>query len=330
MRSLRWSRWIRGGRDMSGADYVHRAGRRELPSLPMPGESPRDAYARRARDLDGKWSSRPDPQSLPPGSESAQDAYRRFLRDRLAPSLRRLDLKGSGRNFRFDRGDFRCVFSFQGSKYNDKAIVEFTVNTAVQHAPTSRAFWGDRIGFLLPDMTDTWWMLPAGADTDELLSDLVESFAEYALVAAQAAMEEYDSWADPTRQWARRFDDPIKRRDRTGPRNLFPAPLGLDEGFAKLYDPDFAERALALSILYRWVPDHPRLVPELLRFIEHEPRSYTRSVAARYLGFVRSDPSLTLPALDAVVSEDEELEVRISARYARHLIARQQGRSSPS
>ena len=89
---------------------------------------------------------------------------------------------------------------------------------------------------------------------------------------------------------------------------------------ALLGNPDFGMRSRALLYLYENAPDDQRLIPALVHVLDHEPRTYTRATAAKFLGFIGSAPETTLPTLEAVAAEDEDPEVRSAARYALRLL----------
>jgi hypothetical protein len=261
-----------------------------------------------------------DPNDVPLDSEHAPEAFTRFLRIELAPALRQLGFKGSGANFRLDRGDFRGGLQFQKSQHNTRALVKFTINLSAAHQPTKQGYWGDRIGFLLPERTDLWWRLPAGADTDDLLIDVLDAIRDYGLVALEVVLADPEFPPDPDRRWSRQFGvDPVNQT-RTLSRNIVPTVFDLEWTISSLSDPDFGRRALSLSYLVDYAPDDPRTVPALVACLEGEPRTHTREIASRQLAFVPSDPGVVIPALQATASEDENLRVRLSARYALALI----------
>ena len=135
-----------------------------------------------------------------------------FLRKDLAPRRRSLGLKGSGGDYYLDRGDLRGGLGFQKLMHNNKALVEFTINVHAMHLPSCQGFWGDPIGFVLPEQEDTWWVLPAGAATSELLSDLLSSIEDFALVAIDAAMEGDGHVPEHTRRRQRTFAGSWQRK----------------------------------------------------------------------------------------------------------------------
>lgn len=213
------------GRANEAPERPARAGRRHRSGARREEDSGEDFGRRIHREVIGDWAHRPDPRSLPPGAETAQETYARFLREDLAPRLRAQGLKGSGGHFHLDRGDLKGSFGFQKSTHDTKALVEFTINVDARHVPDHQAFWGDRIGLLLPEYEDTWWLVPAGADTTDLLADVLEAITDYALVAMQAAMELYQHPPDPGRRWRRTFPEPVRRSSGLTVHQLLQQPV---------------------------------------------------------------------------------------------------------
>jgi hypothetical protein len=269
------------------------------------------------------FARRPDPKALPQGVETAQQTYAAFLRKDLAPRLRSLGLKGSGGDYHVDRGDLQGGFSFQRSRHNNKALVEFTINVHALRAPSRASFWYDHIGYVLPEQEDTWWVVPAGAATGELLSDLLSAIEDFAVVAIEAAMELYGHAPEPTRRRQRTFAEPATTRDLLA-RMRQPTPT-IEEAFASIFHQEQTTRGDELHLLYRTASNDPRLPHALLLVIEHGPSSFSRALAATMLGFVPCDPDTALPALRAAVAEEGDFKVRAAANYAIRLIQRQRG-----
>lgn len=297
-----------------------RAGRKLLRSpLPQEGET-------RAEALD-HWKAefnalQLDPASLLPGSETAQETFNSFLKDRLAPSLRSLGFKGSGSGYRLDRGDYRGTLGFQKDRHSTRAVVGFTINVSAGHQPTKTGYWGGRIGQLMPEFADLWWRVPHGADTDDLLSDVVASIRDYALVALEAVLHDPEFPPDPDRLWPRTFGPDPVYSGRRDPPHLQAEPLfGLEAAFSALNGSDYRDRFRAMDYIYRNAPNDHRVVPALISSLEREPRTYSRETAALFLAFVPcEDPSAVESALLVAATEDEDLGVRLNARYALALI----------
>src|SRR5260370_16357446 len=65
------------------------------------------------------------------GCLAAQAAYKVLMRDYVAPRLRELGFKGSGREFWLSSESFWAGIGFQASAWSDKSGVQFTVNIQV-------------------------------------------------------------------------------------------------------------------------------------------------------------------------------------------------------
>jgi HEAT repeat protein len=100
--------------------------------------------------------------------------------------------------------------------------------------------------------------------------------------------------------------------------------FSLESAFADLNSDDFGRRAGALGQVMQVAPHDPRTVPALLAFLDREPRTYTRAMAAQSFGFVPTTSADVMAMLFATASEDESLEVRIAAKYALNLIEQRQ------
>jgi hypothetical protein len=136
--------------------------------------------------------------------ESAQQRYAVLMRDRLAPALRELGLKGSGGTFVLDDPVCWAIVGFQRSVHNDRSRVQFTVNLTVvgrqAWAETRRSYpylsarpapnmrygnpaWQQRIGTLLPSGVDTWWAVDSRTDLDGLAREVIAAIRDHGLPA---------------------------------------------------------------------------------------------------------------------------------------------------
>jgi hypothetical protein len=251
-----------------------------------------------------------------PGAETAHETFDRLLRTDVAPVLRGLGLKGSGRHFHWDRGQSRLGWvSFQRSKLTTRAKFEFTINLAVARTRTGPGYWSGGIGSFLPEVEDTWWSLPAGAATDDLLSDLVDSLRDHGLVALQAAMDEAEHPPDPPRPIRPR--PPLISIDKIR-RGYVPA--SLEAAFEDVSSDDVMVRGTALRAAYQYAPEDPRLVPVLASTVREDLSPFQRQMATTMLGFVPCEPAVSLPVFNRALDEDENLDVRIAARQAIHTV----------
>ena len=62
---------------------------------------------------------------------TAQDAYKALMRDYIAPRLRELGFRGSGREFWLTAESFWAGIGVNASAWSDKSGVQFAVNIQV-------------------------------------------------------------------------------------------------------------------------------------------------------------------------------------------------------
>jgi hypothetical protein len=257
---------------------------------------------------------------LSPGATTAQEQFAHFVKEEIAPSLRSHGFKGSGKSFRLDRGDYRGTLAFQGSVWNTSSHVEFTVNLKASHLPTKQGYWRNRLGHLLRAQEDVWWSLPAGASTDQLREDLLECILDYGIAAFDAALNSASFPPDPVRHWSRTFDMPTELPPQIGERPILPhelpLPRDLDEAFRLLSDPLSGEVGRLEWFVYQVAPLDPRLPSVLLRILESSANAYIRASAAIKLAFLSGSQAVALSGLHESAAWDEDLGVRIAARYA--------------
>lgn len=134
-----------------------------------------------------------------------------MMKDEVAPALRVLGLRGSGRAFSIPSERYWALIGFQGSRHSDRDAVSFTINLKVvshdawaeirveqpwrSERPSANeslslepGAWDQRLGFLLPARRDQWWTLRAGAPTRPLATEIVAAIRDYALPAMRARM----------------------------------------------------------------------------------------------------------------------------------------------
>jgi hypothetical protein len=145
-----------------------------------------------------------------PRMERAQDTFKQMMRDKVAPALRELGFKGSGQSFTLPSDSHWALLGFQKSAFGDSQEVRFTINLTVvgrrawDEATAARPYlgtrpapnvshgppaWSERIGFLLPERTDLWWSVPAGASTDTVVEDVVTVVRDCALPEMRRQIE---------------------------------------------------------------------------------------------------------------------------------------------
>jgi hypothetical protein len=127
-----------------------------------------------------------------------------MLKEEIAPALRGLGFKGSGRVYALPVEGWWAQLGFQGhARYNTAESVRFTVNIHVvlksdwESARVARSYlparpspneyggpgWQQRIGQVLPDGQDKWWQLEAGQRTNDVADEVVAAVREYVLPA---------------------------------------------------------------------------------------------------------------------------------------------------
>jgi hypothetical protein len=139
---------------------------------------------------------------------TAQETYREMMKTQIAPPLRALGFKGSGRSYELRSRDYWAMLGFQKSAFSDASQIRFTVNVAVVSRdvweaarkkwpdlptrPTANVpqgpEWWRRLGELIHDGQEIWWMVEAGMDTAELAEAVLWAVEDYALPAMHAQM----------------------------------------------------------------------------------------------------------------------------------------------
>ncbi|MEU4712885.1 DUF4304 domain-containing protein [Micromonospora purpureochromogenes] len=135
---------------------------------------------------------------------TAQDAYHSVLRDVVAPALREMGFKGSGKLYRLDDEKCWVRLGFQSSVSNSAARVKFTVNLLVAdkdawtgsrdekhylpEVPSpnisyGQPFWWERIGALMPSGRDHWWTITDPLVASNVALEVVAAVRKFALPA---------------------------------------------------------------------------------------------------------------------------------------------------
>jgi hypothetical protein len=136
--------------------------------------------------------------------ETAQESYRRMLRDHIAPGLRQLGFKGSGKSYRLpnDAG-YNALIDFQASRHSTKSTVEFTVNLAVWHPratedwaeaqrewPNACVFplwgqWSARLNDLAPQTIEQWEKAEPSSPMELVAEKVLDAIREHVVGAMQ-------------------------------------------------------------------------------------------------------------------------------------------------
>ncbi|SFD59710.1 protein of unknown function [Actinopolyspora alba] len=141
----------------------------------------------------------------------AQDVLAEMLRDDVAPALRELGLKGSGKRYRLPSREYLAEIGIQSSLSSSSEWLKFTVNVSVIHRAgykelresrthlperpspntmySTSCQWQQRLGKLV-DGQDRWWVLDAeGESRQEVAADLVAAVRDAGLPALRARIE---------------------------------------------------------------------------------------------------------------------------------------------
>jgi hypothetical protein len=105
--------------------------------------------------------------NVDPNKGSAQDRFSRLLRVDIALALRKFGFSGTTR-FRMPIGEFKASISPLKARGNSKDKVEFTFELSVTGLQTGETTWADRLGPLLPDLSDQWWVITDQRSVQEI------------------------------------------------------------------------------------------------------------------------------------------------------------------
>jgi hypothetical protein len=275
-----------------------------------------------------------------PGESSASDLLRDLLRDEISPALRALGMKGSAGKYRLERGPNRGLLEIQKHAGRSRRLCEFTFNLSAEESshPTGVGgftYWTARIGEVLPERGDTWWVLPAHSDTESLRQDLLRALGDHAFVALDAALDVLPRPLDPARRWPPIAADRLSgfagpeavARALQGetPPNWLDNP-GYEALLAKADTVDFSStddqaRQQLLEMLLHAAPSgDSRCFPVLATYLNQEPNVASRATAAFALALLEMGPTPRLEELKGAATYDSDLSVRLYAGYATKLI----------
>lgn len=310
-----------------GAGPTSRLGRGH-PRHPASGGQSANAKSspRRAAGLRPPATAHADESPPLPGVATAQEVFEHLMRDRVAPALRDLGLKGAFRSFTYRIGDLEGAVWTRKSRYSRKAWVDFTLELGAAYLPTGAGYWNRELPSLIPGNRDYWWRVEAGRPAEPIASTILSAFRSYGWPAILAALDSWYYPPDPAILGTRTFPPETSTAARQAARLtldpiaplLRPAGRNHDEAFAALSDEDPRTRELAMGIVGVEAADDPRALPALLNRLEHDPSAGVRRMAALRLRPLTQREGVR-PALQAAAAEDEDLEVRWQARYALRL-----------
>ncbi len=141
----------------------------------------------------------------------ATDTFAQFLRDDIAPALRVLGFRGSGRRYYLPDSDHYVVVTFQTARTRMPDRIKFTVLTGIvdkerwdaaraadpslPQVPSAIANYGLDLGVWrrpvgsLVDGHDRWWMLDsAGTRRDLLATEVVGAIGKVVVPAVRARL----------------------------------------------------------------------------------------------------------------------------------------------
>jgi len=141
--------------------------------------------------------------------ETVQDEFKLLMKERIAPRLRELGLKGSGQNFNLPSESHWSLIGFQKSMFSDSQELKFTINIYVikrkewEKVRSERSYfpvkpnpttkwgigWERRIGSLLPEKCDHWWTMKLNGNLEYISGQVVEYIAKYVLPAMHEQMQ---------------------------------------------------------------------------------------------------------------------------------------------
>jgi hypothetical protein len=271
---------------------------------------------------------------------SASDLLRDLLRNEISPALRTLGMKGSAGRYRLERGPSSGLLEIQKRSGGSRRLCEFTFNLSAEESSDPKrvggfTYWTARIGEVLPERGDTWWVLPSHADIESLRQDLVRALRDHAFVALDAALAVLPRPLDPARRWPARPTDRLS--SFVGPEAVAralqgeaPANWRDNPGYeALLAEADTLEfsstedhaRSQVLEMLLHAAPSgDPRCFPVLAGYLNQEPNAASRATAAFALALLKMSPAPRLEELKGAATYDSDLSVRLFAGYATKLI----------
>jgi hypothetical protein len=255
---------------------------------------------------------------------TAQAAFDRMMRGPVASAMHELGLTGTGgtRGFSYRSGDYDGGFWTQKSRYSTRDEVEFWVHLGGFHVPSRSLYWQTQLAGLIPGNSTRRWTVRADSPVEPVAQQLMSVFRHYGWPAILAAVDSPGYPPDPDMVWPRSFapEPGAAARGADGP-DLGPLTWPLrrtterDRLLADAADPDERVRAGALSVLGQEDSGAGEVIAVLLNRLEQDPSPAVRHAAAAGLR-TRAGQAEVRAAMLAAAAEDEDREVRWSARYA--------------
>lgn len=129
------------------------------------------------------------------------DPYQQFLRTYISPFLRDAGFRQRGSTYWKACGDNLALIGFQKSLGSQASHILFTVNLGIvsgrlgrspsarpgnaQGMSLSESHWSQRLGQLLPESTDKWWILEPTTDVARLAAEINSALQNLALPALE-------------------------------------------------------------------------------------------------------------------------------------------------
>lgn len=144
-----------------------------------------------------------------------------MLQAQVAPALRAMGFKGSGRQYEIPNETHWALLGFQASAWSDRQELSFTVNLTVVsrddwaeiHSAypqlgekpkansglppiftrvSGTGYWHERIGMVMPGRRDTWWEVAADGQTATVAEDVLGAIRNNALPAMRERIGDRD------------------------------------------------------------------------------------------------------------------------------------------
>jgi hypothetical protein len=148
---------------------------------------------------------------MTPTTPTAQEHFRAILRDRVAPALRRLGLKGSGQAYTLPDDDHFAQIAIRKNWHSTAEVIEYSLDFSVvrraawadlfadqprrgTRPPTPSEYvgvegaWQASIDRLSPDDREFWWAVTAQDDPDAVATRIVDAIRDYGLPAMRSAI----------------------------------------------------------------------------------------------------------------------------------------------
>lgn len=176
--------------------------------------------------------------------------FDRFLSELIRPVLRTQGFRKSGQTFPvFESGNWGIV-NFQRSTSSTSLAVKFTINLGVASARLSRLSpaewrrrppriydcdWQPRLGLLMPDVDDRWWVLDDHSSPETLADEVIQALMAYGLPAMRGVLADEglrDLYLSGHGGWLtnrQRLDRVVRLVRQIGPQERLPELLAEQE-----------------------------------------------------------------------------------------------------